>query len=502
MTGPATLVDQLARAASRAPDRVAVALGAEALTYAQLWQRAGEIAGLLARRGVARGDLVGVCLPKSPEAIAAWFGALRAGAAYAPLDPASPLPRLEAIARQARFGALIADPARPELGGAAAGAPVVWDLREPGDPPPAGASGAGDLAYVYFTSGSTGTPKGVAISQRAALAALEAAEPILGGSAGDVVANHAPLVFDLASFDVHFAVRCACAVQLVPDGYALMPGSLLGWLEAVRPTLLYTVPSTLKRLASLSSIAQRRFPSLRGLIFAGERPDVAALRALRPVFPDATFHHWYGSTEAALVTAVAFPPGAELPDPMPMGRAVRGVELALDGGDGAQDALRPGAQAELWVAGDVLLDGYRHDAERTAEAFAPASSAARWFRTRDVVRCDADGELHFVSRLDRMVKVKGLRVDLGEVEAALEAVAGVRDAAVIALADPLSGARLIGFAAGEALEEAAVRDALRGLVPAHMVPDRVEVRARLPRTVTGKLDRAALERELSAAARR
>jgi amino acid adenylation domain-containing protein len=515
---PYLLQDVLTRAALRDPDRVAVSCGGSTLSYAALARRSDEIAALLQRLGVRRGDLVGVCLPKGTEVIAAWFGVLKAGAAYVPLDASSPAPRLRSIIAHGRLRALIAQGSRRELVEAAPPtlAAVVWD----GAPGPAAGGpvaeaqladaqgtprvvgGADlDLAYVYFTSGSTGTPKGAAISHRASLSYIDVGNGILGCAPDDVVANHAPLAFDLASFDVHLAMRAGAKLSLIPESTLLMPGSLLRYFEDERPTLLYAVPTALHRLAAIPTIGKQIFPSLRGIIFAGEPAHVTALRTLRPVFPRATFHHWYGSTEAALVTAMAFAPEEPLPDPLPIGRAVANVDLALadDGGAFVELGAAP-ATGELLVAATLLLDGYCNETERNEAAFlvrgGPSGLPVRWFRTRDIVRSDETGALHYVGRSDRMVKVKGLRVDLGEIEAALGRL-GARECAVVAKPDVTVGARLHGFIAGSEGDAEVLLAALRRELPGHLVPERLSALPDgLPHTASGKIDRLALARQL------
>ncbi len=413
----------LDRAVEQAPDRIAVECGDRRATYAALSGRADAIAALLQSVGVTRGDLVGVCVRKSVDVVAMWLGVLRAGAAYVPMDAGWPPDRVRAVVERGRLRALVIDAARgadlavpPDVAVIAECAAPGWPLSldDAAGTPRVVAGCDLDPAYVYFTSGSTGRPKGVVISHRAARSYLEIADGILGVGGDDVVANHAPLAFDLASLDVHLAIRGAARLSLIPEAVTLAPGSLLRFFADRAPTVLYTVPTTLSRLAALGSIGAAEFASLRALVFAGEPPNVIALRTLRRVFPAATFHHWYGSTEAALVTAAAFPPGAELPDPMPIGRPVANVTVALRGDDDRIAPVEGGGVGELLVSATLLLDGYAHEPELTAAAFAVEEAAAgvprRWFRTRDRVRAEPDGALFYLGREDGMVKVRGFRV--------------------------------------------------------------------------------------------
>ncbi|HLL54312.1 MAG TPA: AMP-binding protein, partial [Myxococcaceae bacterium] len=472
------------------------------VTYQELDRRSDALAAAMQDAGVRRGDRVVVWGAKSADTIAAWFGALKAGAAYVPLDRTTPAPRAGAIVDATRARVVVLDaPLAGEPPWSARDVTVLTSgVEGSARPRPVEATDL-DLAYLYFTSGSTGRPKGVAISHRASISYLDIGDGILRGGPDDVVAQHAPLGFDLASFDVHLAVRWAARLVFIPAATALTPDSMLEFLESEQPTVMYAVPTALHRLAALESIEERRVPSLRALLFAGEPPVVPALRRLRRTFANATFHHWYGSTEAALVTAAAFPPGAELPDPMPIGPAVPNVELGLlvEGREGVSE-VAPGTSGELVVSATLLLDGYWGE-EQGASAFVTgpkggAELPRRWFKTRDLVRCEADGSLFYVIRTDRMLKVRGMRVDPAEVEAALLGFDGVRECSVVARPDPEAGARLFVFFVGSAGSETALGAYARERLPAYMLPERFFRLDGLPTTETGKVDRRALAERL------
>jgi acyl-coenzyme A synthetase/AMP-(fatty) acid ligase len=293
-------------------------------------------------------------------------------------------------------------------------------------------------------------------------------------------------------------MRWGAALHMLRTAEALLPGSLLKFFNDDRPTVLYTVPSTLNRVAAFRSLAAQTFPSLRALIFAGESPNVVALRKLRSIFPNATFHHWYGSTEAALVTAAAFAPGADLPDPLPIGKVVRNVELAIRTTTSTVGPITAGVVGELLVASTLLFEGYYGDPSATRGAFLHQDQAAlaerprAWFCTNDVVRCDDGQTFFYVARNDRVLKIRGNRVDLDDISARLRRHAAVEDCVVVAQHDAVAGARIFAFYTGDAQCAGELKELLKRDVPAYMVPDAITWLAALPTTASGKVDHARL----------
>ena len=481
--------------AERYPDRPAIKDESGELTYEELDALAGRAGRALAELGVRPGDRVAIWLNKSAQAVVVMQGALRIGAAYVPVDPMSPSLRAGTIMSDCRIRALVApaERARSVLQGDLASVPLLASDGGPGsmtwsdldglDVPPAPSPGTEhDLAYILYTSGSTGVPKGVCISHRNALAFVDWAAREVDAEPDDRFSNHAPFHFDLSVFDLYAAFLAGARVAIIPEQHAYVPRALVEFVVRERITVLYAVPSALTLMADRGGLLEETGLALRAVIFAGEPYPIHQLRHLREGLPDVRLFNWYGPTETNVCT------GYEVneidPDrsvPVPIGRAASGDRVWAVKDDGSEVGL--GEEGELVVTGPTVSLGYWGRPEQRG---AP-------YRTGDIVRLEADGNYVYVGRRDHMVKIRGHRVELGEVEAALMTHPDVTEAAVAAVGSGID-ARLVAFLVTS--REPPLLEIKRHCaerLPRHMIVDRVVVLEELPRTRNGKIDRLALQ---------
>jgi amino acid adenylation domain-containing protein len=519
MTGAVALQHLLDEAASRDPRAIAVeAIGGPAVSYGELVELSDRVRDRLVQMGVQRGDRVGICLGKSVDAIASIFGILKAGAAYVPVDPDAPAHRCAYIMSDCRVTAAITD-ANLELelkaAFAAAGAvpklfvlPVdgtglpladaleIADRTDPAGTAPTVMSGPDELAYILYTSGSTGRPKGVMLTHRAAGCFIDWCSETFQPLPSDVYSSHAPLHFDLSIHDVFVPVKHGARLVLIGEQLGKDPISLAPVIAEKHITVWYSTPSILSLLSHRGHLDRFDFSALRLVLFAGEVFPVGALRHLVEQWSTPRYFNLYGPTETNVCTwfEVPCPIDEARVEPFPIGRMCRPLLGRVVDADGAD--VRPGEQGELLVAGPGVMSGYWNLPDLNADAFLIDSEGVRWYRTGDLVVEGDDGEYIFHGRRDRMVKRRGYRVELGEIEAGLARHAGVREVAVIAHTDGEAGVRIkayIGVPDGVPLSVIALKQFCAASLPRYMVPDTFVFLDKLPRTSTDKIDYRGLE---------
>jgi amino acid adenylation domain-containing protein len=502
-----TLSRLLAAQIERTPDAVALLHEGEELTYRQLGRRVGALAGELRRRGVGPEVRVGLYFERSPELVVGLLGVVAAGGAYVPLDPSYPWGRVAAMLEDAAPRLLLTVTARrSSLAGV--GAPVLClDALEPpavADLPPAAWAGScaeENLAYVIFTSGSTGRPKGVMNSHRGIVNRLLWMQETFPFTAADRVLQKTPASFDVSVWEL-FAPLLAGSTLVVArsDGHR-DPAYLARLIAEAGITVVHFVPSLLRAFLAEPDL-KSSCATLRRIFTSGEAlPGELAQLCLARL--DAELHNLYGPTEAAVeVTWWA----CERGDPragVPIGRPIANTEIHLLDPD--LNPVPAGLQAELFIGGVQVARGYLGRPDLTAERFVPDGASGRYgarlYRTGDAARWRTDGAIEFLGRLDHQVKIRGVRIELGEVEAALRGHPRIDDAVVVALPEPGStlpepppAQQLVAYlvAAGTAPSAAEIRDWLLRSLPEAMVPAVFVRLPALPLTASGKIDRRAL----------
>jgi amino acid adenylation domain-containing protein len=516
MTLLPSIPDLFTSAVTAQPNRIAIA-GTD-LTYAVLDRQTAALAHALAERGVRRGERVAVWLSKSPEYVLTIFAALRAGAAYVPLDAGQPVARVATILADAEPSALVTSRSLlRQLAALPASVRSVWLVGEAVEPGWSGSvpelsfeearAGGGraraaapvaltDLAAILYTSGSTGTPKGVMITHLNLANFIGWATREMGLGTRDVVANHASFNFDLSTFDLFAATSAGACLWIVPDQDTGNVITLARGIAEHRVSVWYSVPSVLTLMLDAGVLTQDVLVSMRCLLFAGEVFPIKHLRRLRELLPRrARLYNLYGPTETNVCTYYRvdqIDPARQ--QPVPIGRPITGARVWVVDPDDRPVAA--GECGELVVEGVCVTPGYfRRTDDRNSDNHARHRHA-----TGDLVSYEGD-DLVYRGRSDRMIKVRGFRVELGEIEAALMRHPGIREAAALAVGpDPDGGQRLIAFCsfehASDALPLLEVKRHCSAYLPRYMIPHSVVCLAALPRNANGKIDHRAL-RELA-----
>lgn len=517
----------LSESAARYPDREAIVFKDRIITYAKLERESNKLAHTLIEFGIAKGDRVGLYMDRGIESIIAACGILKVGAAYVPINPTSPWIRVNYIIEKCGIRSLLITHNKlPEIKAAfpensSLEFVVLMDgndsntVRFPGKtqlingyssvPDELGDCAPdvniidSDIAYILFTSGSTGNPKGVTLSHLNSLTFVNSACDFFRIKKEDRLSNIAPLHFDMSVFDIFVAFKAGACVVVIPEATAIFPVKLAEYISTKKISIWNSVPSALTLLATNKNLNTCDLSSLRLILFAGELFPLKYLRILKEAIPGARLCNMYGQTEANSSTYywVDQVP-SESRGVLPIGKALPNFEIfALDeNGNRVQD---PNQEGELYVRASTVALGYWGELERTEYSFVRnplrPDLLEKVYKTGDLVRLDSDGNYVFIGRKDHMIKSRGYRIEIGEIETVLCNHPDIKNAVVIPIPDELIGNRLsvivVPFAPGKLTKDDVFKYCYSQL-PKYMIPEIIEFRDALPITSSGKVDRQKL----------
>lgn len=515
----------LSDSAAKYPDKEAIVFKDETITYGELETESNRLAHSLLKNDIKKRDRVGIYLNRSITSVIGLFGVLKAGAIYVPIDPLCPPARLRYILDKCGIKSLLTSheklqnieklfpPGSPlesilVMNGPASSAMslgaaklIGWrEIREAsrGDAPHVNTIDT-DLAYILFTSGSTGNPKGVMLSHLNALTFVNSAHDVFQIKMNDRFSNICPLHFDMSVFDLFVAFRAGATVVIIPETTAVFPVKLAELIAASKISVWNSVPSALSLLATYTNLESHDLSSLRLILFAGEPFPLKYLRRLKEAIPGARFYNLYGQTEANSSTYFVV---ENLPSdagaPLPIGRALPNFEVfALDEND--NQVTNPGQEGELYVRSSTVALGYWGEVEKTEGSFVKnplqPDLNERVYKTGDRVLLDPDGNYVFLGRKDLMVKSRGYRIEIGEIETVLCNHPNIKNAVVVPIPDELVGNRISAIIVPLTPDKITREDIVQYCsqqLPKYMIPEVIEFRDSLPVTSSGKVDRKRL----------
>ncbi|MFK7822088.1 MAG: amino acid adenylation domain-containing protein [Planctomycetaceae bacterium] len=512
---PNFLHDNLTHSALAYPNKDAFRCDSSAITYKELDESSSRMAGLLQALGVRKGDCVGVRLRPSIESAISVYGILKAGAAFVPIDPNAPNPRLAELVSTGNIRIVVTSQLGENVAACLERAGVTAVIG--------GASEQGALlkclpfsaiheapthepvtidtacpAYVIFTSGSTGTPKGIIHTHSSGQAYARLSVETYGVTSADRIGNLSPLHFDMATFGYLSAVLAGATTVLIPQSYASLPASLSSLIESELLTIWYSVPHALIQLLERGVLATRDLTNLRWVMFGGEPFAGSQLRRLREILPYAAFSNVYGPAEVNQCTfhnigSANSGEAAPAVHNVPIGRVWKETcGLVVDGTD---SQVSRGEQGQLLIHSTTMMSRYWNGTEEDPTTFFISDDGRRYYRTGDLVTEAKNGDLIFHGRMDDQVKIRGYRIELSEVEQAIAALSFVEENAVFrsGSAETSMLEAAVKLRRGQAVTKSQLCQLVSGKLPRYAVPSKVHFVDTFPRTSSGKIDRNALQ---------
>ncbi|MDR4652559.1 MAG: amino acid adenylation domain-containing protein [Nitrosomonas sp.] len=490
LTGYEPVHAGVSRWAQREPARIAVEFGEARLSYAELERWSNRIAHRLKRLGAGPEMLVGIYMERSLELIAGILGILKAGGAYVALEPAHPPERLRLMAERAKLGIVLTTAdlnARIRLPDGITALSLDQDRCDgEHDNAPAGETHPEQLAYVLYTSGSTGQPKAAGNTHRGLYNRLAWMQRAYALTPGEGVLQKTPIGFDVSVWELLWPLQAGARMVLAAPGAHRDPDEIVRLIQTHRITTLHFVPSMLQEFLTADGIAACQ--SLKRVICSGEALEGEQAGGLFARLPQVAIHNLYGPTECAIdVTHWSCDRAADLRRTIPIGRPIAQTIIRILDRD--LNPVPEGVTGELYLGGWGVGRGYWGQGALTAERFVPDSyglPGTRLYRSGDLGYWK-NGVVEYVGRLDEQIKLRGQRIELGEITSQLLRQPGVREAAVL-----VREGRIVGYVTGDHLDAEALRQGLRDYLPEAMLPAKLMILEQLPKTVNGKLDRKAL----------
>jgi amino acid adenylation domain-containing protein len=496
----------------------AVKQGDRSITYAELNHFANAIAASFVQRGLKKGDKIGLLCPVSPEAIAIMLACLRYGIIYVPLNIFAPIDWLQNVVSKASLDGIVIDDkfvAHKDALQKQIGSSHFYTIINDGNNasvldtkgesllqntvlgiPPTPSMLADDLACILFTSGSTGDPKGIMISHRNIYTFTEWMKVFFNVTHNERVLSRAPLQFDLSEFDIYTTLSAGGTIVIAPRDFSEEPSDIVDLMRKEEITAIYTVPSAYIRLLHKGKL-DRDVPTLRLACYAGEPFPTPYLREVMKALPNTQFWNIYGPTETNIVTYyhITSPPTTD--DPIPIGKPVFDTEVVIL--DEQQKPIKQGEIGEIVVRGGTVFRGYLDNADLTKERLIRCdwhTCPDIFCRTGDLGRILPDGNIAYHGRMDNMVKTRGYRVEIDEVENALSAIADVSQATVVAVPHKNYTNALHAFVQLKTPESSLedIETKLKSKLPVYMIPYRFHPIDSFPKTSTAKVDRVLLRK--------